>query len=259
MKKECPIGLFDSGVGGTSIWNEIHNLLPNENTIYLADSKNAPYGQKSKEEIIDLSFKNTEFLLNQNCKIIVVACNTATTNAIKELRTKYDVPFIGIEPAIKPAALQSKTQTIGILATKGTLNSELFHKSVANHPDVKIIEQIGHGLVQLIENGDIDSAEMEELLKSYLNPMVEKNIDYLVLGCSHYPYLIPQIKKIIPPKIKIIDSGEAVAKQTQKILEQNNLLNLSKSKSSQIFYTNSEPEVLKNILGNNKTVIYKNF
>ncbi|WP_291109250.1 glutamate racemase [Flavobacterium sp. UBA6195] len=259
MKKECPIGLFDSGVGGTSIWSEIHNLLPNENTIYLADSKNAPYGQKSKEEIIDLSFKNTEFLLNQNCKIIVVACNTATTNAIKELRTKYDVPFIGIEPAIKPAALQSKTQTIGILATKGTLNSELFHKSVANHPDVKIIEQIGHGLVQLIENGDIDSAEMEELLKSYLNPMVEKNIDYLVLGCSHYPYLIPQIKKIIPPKIKIIDSGEAVAKQTQKILEQNNLLNLSKSKSSQIFYTNGEPEVLKNILGNNKTVIYKNF
>ena len=259
MKKECPIGLFDSGVGGTSIWNEIHNLLPNENTIYLADSKNAPYGQKSKEEIIDLSFKNTEFLLNQNCKIIVVACNTATTNAIKELRTKYDVPFIGIEPAIKPAALQSKPQTIGILATKGTLNSELFHKSVANHPDVKIIEQIGHGLVQLIENGDIDSAEMEELLKSYLNPMVEKNIDYLVLGCSHYPYLIPQIKKIIPPKIKIIDSGEAVAKQTQKILEQNNLLNLSKRKSSQIFYTNSEPEDLKNILGNNKTVIYKNF
>lgn len=259
MKKECPIGLFDSGVGGTSIWNEIHNLLPNENTIYLADSKNAPYGQKSKEEIIDLSFKNTEFLLNQNCKIIVVACNTATTNAIKELRSKYDVPFIGIEPAIKPAALQSKTQTIGILATKGTLNSELFHKSVANHRDVKIIEQIGHGLVQLIENGDMDSAEMEELLKSYLIPMVEKNIDYLVLGCSHYPYLIPQIKKIIPPQIKIIDSGEAVAKQTMKILEQNNLLNLSKRKSSQIFYTNSEPEVLKNILGNNKTVIYKNF
>ncbi len=259
MKKECPIGLFDSGVGGTSIWSEIHNLLPNENTIYLADSKNAPYGLKSKEEIIDLSFKNTEFLLHQNCKIIVVACNTATTNAIKELRTKYDVPFIGIEPAIKPAALQSKTQTIGILATKGTLNSELFHKSVANHPEVKIIEQIGHGLVQLIENGDIDSAEMEELLKSYLNPMIEKNIDYLVLGCSHYPYLIPQIKKIIPPKIKIIDSGEAVAKQTQKILEQNDLLNLSKSKSSQIFYTNGEPEVLKNILGNDETVIYKNF
>ena len=259
MINENPIGLFDSGIGGTSIWKEVHALMPHENTIYLADSKNAPYGLKSKDEIIALSFKNTEFLLENNCKIIVVACNTATTNAIKELRAKYDVPFIGIEPAIKPAALQSKTQTIGILATKGTLNSELFHKNVANHPDVKIIEQIGHGLVQLIENGDMDSAEMEELLRSYLNPMVEKNIDYLVLGCSHYPYLIPQIKKIIPSQIKIIDSGEAVAKQTQKILEQNKLLNLSKRKSSQIFYTNSEPEVLKNILENNETVIYKNF
>ena len=259
MINENPIGLFDSGIGGTSIWKEVHALMPYENTIYLADSKNAPYGLKSKDEIIALSCKNTEFLLENNCKIIVVACNTATTNAIKELRAKYNVPFIGIEPAIKPAALQSKTQTIGILATKGTLNSELFHKNVANHPDVKIIEQIGHGLVQLIENGDMDSAEMEELLKSYLNPMVEKNIDYLVLGCSHYPYLIPQIKKIIPSQIKIIDSGEAVAKQTQKILEQNNLLNLSKRKSSQIFYTNSEPEVLKNILGNNENVIFKNF
>ena len=259
MINENPIGLFDSGIGGTSIWKEVHALMPNENTIYLADSKNAPYGLKSKDEIIALSFKNTEFLLENNCKIIVVACNTATTNAIKELRAKYDVPFIGIEPAIKPAALQSKTQTIGILATKGTLNSELFHKNVANHPDVTIIEQIGHGLVQLIENGDMDSAEMEDLLKSYLNPMVEKNIDYLVLGCSHYPYLIPQIKKIISPQIKIIDSGEAVAKQTQKILEQNNLLNLSKRKSSQIFYTNSEPEVLETILNHKEKVIYKNF
>ena len=259
MKNENPIGLFDSGIGGTSIWKEVHALMPFENTIYLADSKNAPYGLKSKEEIIALSCKNTEFLLNNNCKIIVVACNTATTNAIKELRAKYKVPFIGIEPAIKPAALQTKTQTIGILATKGTLNSELFHQSVANHPDVKIIEQIGHGLVQLIENGDINSPEMEELLKSYLNPMVEKNIDYLVLGCSHYPYLIPQIKKIIPEHIKIIDSGEAVAKQTQKILEQNHLLNNSKQKSSQIFYTNSEPAVLETILNHQEKVIYKNF
>lgn len=259
MNRENPIGLFDSGVGGTSIWKEVHALLPNENTIYLADSKNAPYGLKSKEEILLLSVKNTEFLLNQNCKIIVVACNTATTNAIKELRTKYDVPFIGIEPAIKPAALQSKTQTIGILATKGTLNSELFHKSVSNHPDVKIIEQIGHGLVQLIENGDINSPEMEELLRSYLTPMVEKNIDYLVLGCSHYPYLIPQIKKLIPSHIQIIDSGEAVAKQTKRILESLSLINDSDKKSSQIFYTNSEPEVLEKLLYYEQKVIYKNF
>ena len=259
MIQENAIGLFDSGIGGTSIWKEVNALLPNENTIYLADSKNAPYGLKSKEEIIALSFKNTELLLELNCKIIIVACNTATTNAIKELRAKYEIPFIGIEPAIKPAALQSKTHTIGILATKGTLNSELFHQSVSNHPEVKIIEQIGHGLVQLIENGDVDSPEMLELLKSYLNPMVEKNIDYLVLGCSHYPYLIPQIKKIIPPSIKIIDSGEAVAKQTQKILEQNNLLNHSKEKSSQLFYSNSETIVLEHILNYQEKVVYKQF
>jgi len=259
MIQKNAIGLFDSGIGGTSIWKEVHSLLPNENTIYLADSINAPYGLKTKEEIIALSCKNTELLLELNCKIIIVACNTATTNAIQELRAKYKVPFIGIEPAIKPAALQSKTQTIGILATKGTLNSELFHKSVANHPDVKIIEQIGHGLVQLIENGDINSPEMEELLKSYLTPMIEKNIDFLVLGCSHYPYLIPQIKKIIPEHVQIIDSGEAVAKQTLNILRQNNLLNNANEKSSQIFYTNSEPEVLESILNNQEKVIFKNF
>lgn len=259
MKSNNPIGLFDSGIGGTSIWKEVHNLLPNENTIYLADSKNAPYGLKSKDEIISLCFKNTEFLLKHNCKIIVVACNTATTNAIKELREKYDIPFIGIEPAIKPAALKSKTQTIGILATKGTLNSELFHNSVAQHPEVKIIEQIGHGLVQLIENGDIDTPEMTELLENYLLPMVEKNIDYLVLGCSHYPYLVPQIKKIIPSRIKIIDSGEAVAKQTKKILEEQNLLNNSEELSSQIFYTNSQTEVLDSILNHKENVVFKDF
>ena len=133
------IGLFDSGIGGTSIWKEIHQLLPNEDTIYLADSKNAPYGEKSKEEIIHLSCKNTEFLLNKNCKLIVMACNTATTNAIKELRAKYDISFIGIEPAIKPAAIHSKTQKIGILATKGTLNSELFYKNVEQFKDIQII------------------------------------------------------------------------------------------------------------------------
>ena len=188
MNNNQPIGVFDSGIGGTSIWRAIHQLLPNEQTIYLADSKNAPYGQKSKQEIIALSMKNTELLLEMGCKLIVVACNTATTNAIRELRAKYDIPFIGIEPAIKPAATHSKTQTIGILATQGTLNSELFNKTVEMYQDTKIIEQIGHGLVQLIESGNIDSAEMKQLLTEYLTPMIEANIDYLVLGCMIYKY-----------------------------------------------------------------------
>jgi glutamate racemase len=259
MINNNPIGLFDSGIGGTSIWKEIHQLLPYEDTIYLADSKNAPYGEKSKEEIIHLSSKNTEFLLNQNCKLIVVACNTATTNAIKELRAKYDVPFIGIEPAIKPAALHSKTQKIGILATKGTLNSELFYKNVEQFQDIQIIEQIGFGLVELIENGQIDSLEMIKLLNDYLTPMIKTNIDYLVLGCSHYPYLIPQIKKILPENIKIIDSGEAVAKQTKKILTEKVGFKEPSLKSNQIFYTNVNPKVISDILKNQYTVIQKEF
>ncbi|MGL2987351.1 glutamate racemase [Flavobacterium sp. RSSA_27] len=258
MNNNQPIGVFDSGIGGTSIWKAIHELLPNEQTIYLADSKNAPYGQKSKQEIIALSMKNTEFLLKMECKLIVVACNTATTNAIKELRAKYDIPFIGIEPAIKPAATHSKTQTIGILATQGTLNSELFHKTVERYHETRIIEQIGHGLVQLIESGNIDSAEMHQLLTEYLTPMIEANIDYLVLGCSHYPYLIPQIKKILPPHIHIIDSGEAVAKQTQNVLKDKvGLSNLSESHP--VFYTNTDPKVLSDILDNKFEVVRKDF
>lgn len=253
-----PIGIFDSGIGGTSIWKAIHQLLPNERTIYLADSKNAPYGQKSKEEIIALSTKNTDFLLEMKCKLIVVACNTATTNAIQELRAKYDIPFIGIEPAIKPAVTHSKTQIIGILATQGTLNSALFNKTTEKYQDTKIIEQVGHGLVQLIENGDINSPEMTKLLHAYLTPMIEANIDYLVLGCSHYPYLIPQIKKILPEHIQIIDSGEAVAKQTQNILREK--VGFSSAENSEpVFYTNTNPKVLKGILGNKYSVEKKNF
>ncbi len=256
---ENPIGLFDSGIGGTSIWKAINLLMPNENCIYLADSKNAPYGQKSKEEIIHLSEKNTELLLDFNVKIVVVACNTATTNAIKELRAKYKIPFIGIEPAIKPAALNSATQKIGILATKGTLNSALFNQSLAHYASIKFIEQIGTGLVELIENGAMNSVEMDQLLRSYLAPMVAENIDYLVLGCSHYPYLIPQIKKILPHHIKIIDSGEAVAKQTQKILKDRHELNLNEIVGTSIFYSNSNPTVLKEIIDQNHTILEKTF
>lgn len=232
--------------------------MPNENTIYLADSKNAPYGLRPKKEIVALSCKNTELLLEMGCKIIVVACNTATTNAIKELRAKYDVPFIGIEPAIKPAANNSTTQTIGILATKGTLSSELFNKAVEIYQNTTIIEQVGHGLVELIESGQIESEEMDALLLQYLNPMIDANIDYLVLGCSHYPYLIPKIRKILPDGIHIIDSGEAVARQTQNVLrEKVGLAEQNESKTT--FYTNSDAAVLANIIGNHYKVEQKDF
>lgn len=249
-----PIGVFDSGVGGTSIWKEIVTLLPNENTIYLSDSRNAPYGEKSKQQIIDLSIKNTDLLLEKGCKIVVVACNTATTNAIKTLREKYNVPFIGIEPAIKPAALQTKTNTIGILATKGTLNSELFEQTSEKiSKEIVRKEIIGKGLVELIEAGKLYSNEMATLLSSYILPLKNK-IDCLVLGCTHYPYLIPQIEEIVGDKIKIIDSGQAVAKQTKAILEKFSLLNLKNNTVSHQFFINKNKTVLERILNNNPSV-----
>ena len=244
-----PIGLFDSGVGGTSIWKEIHDLLPNENTIYLADSINAPYGYKTVDEIISLSIKNTELLLKMGSKIIVVACNTATTNAIEILREKFDVPFIGIEPAIKPAALKSASKSIGILATKGTLNSILFSESLDEYKEhIKVTEVIGEGLVPLIEMGKIDDSEINILLNKYLQPMLKKDIDYLVLGCSHYPYLIPQLKKILPKQVKIIDSGIAVAKQTKNVLIQNNLFANTDLQTTLCFYTNTNTSTLEFLL-----------
>ncbi|MBD3583862.1 glutamate racemase [Flavobacterium selenitireducens] len=248
MQNDKPIGLFDSGIGGTSIWREIRQLLPNEDTIYLADSKNAPYGMRPKQEIVALSEKNVDFLLDRDCKLIVVACNTATTNAIQELRQQYKVPFIGIEPAIKPAALKSKTNSIGVLATKGTLSSELFSKAVETFQDTNIIEQVGYNLVALIEGGQMESEEMTRLLNQYLQPMIEANIDHLVLGCSHYPYLIPQIRKILPENVQIIDSGSAVARQTQHLLKMVTGT-AEKRIGTSTFFTNSDPTVLSKILG----------
>lgn len=246
---KSPIGIFDSGIGGTSIFQEIHTLLPNENCIYLADSKNAPYGNKSKAEIIRLSIKNTEFLINKGCKIIVVACNTATTNAIDYLRKNYNLPFIGIEPAIKPAALNTQTKAIGILATKGTLSSQLFHKTTDLYASgIKVIEQVGEGIVPLIETGKVDSKEMEALLEVYLKPMLEQNIDHLVLGCTHYPYLIPMLTKMLPGEVKIIDSGLAVAKQTKSILTSHALLNDYLREPTIKLYSNGNVTILDSIL-----------
>jgi len=241
-----PIGIFDSGIGGTSIFKEVHALLPHENIIYLADSKNAPYGHKSKDEIIQLCIKNTELLLEFNCKLVVVACNTATTNAIDYLRTRYKTPFIGIEPAIKPAALNSESKAIGILATKGTLSRELFHKTSGLFTkDIEVIEVIGTGLVEAIEAGLQQAESTKQLLQKLIQPMLSKNIDHLVLGCSHYPYLIPLLKELLPKNIVIIDSGEAVARQTKWILNGMELLNKEQKKASINFYTNGSKSILK--------------
>lgn len=243
-----PIGFFDSGIGGTTIWHAVHQLLPYENTLFLGDSMNAPYGQKSVKEIIQLSHKNTQLLLKHNAKMIIVACNTATTNAIYELRNTYDIPFIGIEPAIKPAAENTKTKAVGVLATQGTLNSKKYSEAQILHPNIQFINQIGHGIVQLIEAGKLHTEEMKDLLKSYVLPMVEFNIDHLVLGCTHYPYLIPLLKEILPQEVKIVDSSAAVANHTLKILQEKKLLKTDNLLGYSKFYTNKDEAILQSFI-----------
>lgn len=235
--KQQPIGIFDSGVGGLNLWKPIQALLPHENTIYIADNAFSPYGHKSKQEIVARTFQLTEKLVEMECKLIVVACNTATTNAIDQLRKAYDLPFVGIEPALKPAALQSQTKTIGVLATQGTLFSELFEKtSLVHAKGIRVVEQIGTGLVSALERDGLESQELKELLQGHLNPMLEQNIDRLVLGCTHYPYLIPLLKDLLPSHVTIVDNSMAIAKQTKYLLEANQLLNPLEQTAKHRFY-----------------------
>ena len=234
-----PIGIFDSGIGGISILEKLKQLLPNENFIYLADNQNCPYGSKSKKEIISLSKKNCEKLIELNCKIIIIACNTSTTNSIKKLREIIAIPIIGVEPGLKPAIHYTKTKNIGILATKKTLGSELFFETLnQNRIDgIHIHEQIGYELVNLIEEGSHSKQNLYKILEKYLVPMINKKIDCLLLGCTHYNHIKDIIEEIIPVDIKIVDTITPVNKRVLNILKSNNILNKSTNKRTiKIFY-----------------------
>ena len=243
-----PIGIFDSGIGGITIFNSVKKLLPNEDIIYFSDNLNSPYGNKPIETIKKISFNNTQWLLDNGCKLIVVACNTATTNSISDLRNKFNIPFVGIEPAIKPAAMKTKTGKIGVLATKGTLSSDLFNTTSIDYAsNIEILEKNGDGLVELIENGVFEGIEIENLLHKHLDFMINKKIDHLVLGCTHYPFLIKVLSELLPSSIKIIDSGEAVAKQTKSLLINNKIENNS-NQGKYSFYYNGDSASLNKVL-----------
>lgn len=249
MNAAAPIGVYDSGIGGISVWNELIKVVPAESMIYVADSANAPYGTKSASFITDRSRAITRFLIDQECKLIVVACNTATGAAISTLRREFGVPFVGVEPAIKPAALESRTGHIGVLATAQTFKGEHFRRSINQFGQtVEVYGRAGTGLVELIEQGELDSPEIRELLKTYLLPMVDRGIDQLVLGCTHYPFLIPLIRDILPAGIRIIDPAPAVARQTRKVLEMNDGLNMGSDAPVYQFYNTGDPLNLSKIL-----------
>ncbi|MBI4646320.1 MAG: glutamate racemase [Bacteroidia bacterium] len=244
------MGIFDSGVGGLTVWKEVIKLLPNESIIYYADNANCPYGPRPQEEIIKLSVEIVDFLLQKKCKLIIVACNTVTGAAIDFLREQYQVPFVGMEPAVKPAALRTKTGRIGILATEGTFGGRHYKETSRRFGgDKELIIRTGTGLVELAEQGDINSIRAEKLLKKYIQPMIDANVDYIVLGCTHYPLFRPLIEKLILNKIHILDASEPVARRTVSILSEYNLLNTA-GEPNYVFYSTGKIDVLKKTVQN---------
>jgi glutamate racemase len=218
------IGVFDSGLGGLWILKYLEQELPGYNYIYYADQAHLPYGSKTPDEITEFSSGIVDFLIEKDCKLIVIACNTATSASIAKLREKYLVPFVGMEPAVKPASELSKTGHIGVLATKVTAEGQKLHDNIEKFAtDVEVHTVIGTGLVELVEEGKADTDEAEELLRTYLEPLLNKNIDQLVLGCTHYAFLINRIKKIVGDKVNIIDPAPAVVKRVKQLLEENNI------------------------------------
>ena len=225
-----PVGFFDSGIGGTCILEAFKKLCPDEETVYIADSKNCPYGNKSPEEIVRLSEANVKKLLRKNCKMIVIACNTATAAAIDYLRAKYPhVPFVGLEPAVKPAALRSKTGVVGVLATAGTFNGRLYNETKAKFAkNVTVIAVVADEFVTEVEKlkgckveklQGARAARIERIVRLRIEPLLRAGADKIVLGCTHFPHLKPVIEKVCAGRAEVIDPSEAVARQAKRILE----------------------------------------
>jgi len=220
-----PIGVFDSGVGGLSVLREIHKLLPHENLLYVTDSAHAPYGDKSKEFVLERSTAIVDFFVSHQVKAVVVACNTATGAAVKELRPTINQTIIAMEPAVKPAAERTQTGIIGVLATSRTLSSNNFQILFARFADqVKIITQACPGLVEQVERGDLSSDKTRALIVQYVQPLVAQNVDIIVLGCTHYPFLVSLIQEIVGSSIAVIDSGAAIARELKSRLEKAEIL-----------------------------------
>ena len=243
-----PIGVFDSGIGGLSVLKYIHASLPNEQLLYFADSGYAPYGGRTEDEIVERSLAIAEFLMQYDAKAMVVACNTATAAAIKALRACYpDMPLVGVEPGLKPAAALTKTGTVGVLATKGTLSSEKFkllHEQISATTNVQFLPQPCIGLADQVEKGELQSAETALLLRRYIEPLIEQGADTLVLGCTHYPFVLPLIEDIVAhlttKPIAIVDTGEPIARQLVRLLTERSLLRIEGPGKIAAFTTGSE-------------------
>lgn len=247
---EQAIGIFDSGVGGLSVAKEIRALLPGEDLFYFADSRYCQYGEKPPDFIRERAFAITRFLLDRGCKMIVVACNTASEAALGALRDGFPaVPFVGVEPAVKQAASYTKKQRVGVLATALTLAGNRFSALVERFASgLTVITQPSPGLVEAVEAGKLETEETEKLLKAYLQPLLEHDVDVIVLGCTHYPFLRPLVEKMTGPEIKILDTGKPVARQVMRVLGIRGLLSPRQEGGKEQFFTSGVPERVAPVL-----------
>jgi glutamate racemase len=216
-----PVGIFDSGLGGLSVLRDVRALLPHESLIYLADSKYAPIGDKPESFVEARTVQVCQWLIDQGCKALVIACNTATMHAVQELRERFKLPIVGVEPGLKPAAATTRSKVIGVLATSNTLKSAKFaklHDSLRG--EAHFLCEAGRGLVPHIEAGDVSSREVRAMLKGFLEPMLEAGADTLVLGCTHYPFLADTIRDLIGERMALIDTGPPIARQLQRKLDE---------------------------------------
>lgn len=253
-----PIGVFDSGVGGLSVLRAIRAQMPEEQVIFFGDQVHIPYGPRPMEQIREFSDAITRFLLDQDAKIIVVACNTASAAALKHLRETFpDVSFVGMEPAVKPAAEHTQTGKVGVLATPATFQGALYASVVERFANgVELFQNTCSGLVQQIEQGNLEGLETRRILEEALLPMLEQNIDTVVLGCTHYPFVIPLIEQIVGEnvataprrRVRVIDPAPSVARQVRRVLEAKGLKNESDLEGFVRFYTSGDTEGLKSLL-----------
>src|SRR3989344_2004250 len=232
-----PIGVFDSGVGGLSIFVELKKLLPHENFVFFADQKNVPYGEKSKKELVGFMYKVVDYLKDKHdIKMFVIACNTATCFTIKGLRARYAMPMVGTEPAVKPASQGTKTGTIAIISTPATSKSKTVKKLINDYGNGITVLNIGcKNLENTVEKGNLENPEVNKLLRKYLKEVKNSNTDQLVLGCTHYPLLKIAIEKILGPSVKLVDSGQAIARHTRSLLQTHKIL--SKGKGTTAYFT----------------------
>jgi glutamate racemase len=233
-----PIGLFDSGVGGLSVWREIVRQLPAESTLYVADSAHVPYGNRSSEEVLTFCEGLCQFLLASGCKAIVVACNTASAVALQMLRERHpNVPILGLEPAVKPAISLSKTKVVGVMATPATFQGRLFRATVGRFAtNVRLVEQVCLGLADCVESGASEE-DLEGLLRSFLDPMLAANADTIVLGCTHYPFVIDTIRRLAGPERRVIDPAPAVAAHLARVLQEQELAASADARGEHHFFT----------------------